>query len=137
MNLTTLATDNITELLVKIIKFTRIRQKILMLNINNIHDPGFVPQDLEVDEFSELMDNAVNEYNFNQRLLFCDTENIKFGTGGALEAEPIVDEYAFELFEESPDEYLELQVDKLLENSLNQRIAAELLKQRQGEFAVF
>jgi flagellar basal body rod protein FlgB len=52
MNLPSLITDNITELLVKIIEFTQRRQKILIRNINNVRSPGFVPKDLAVDEFS-------------------------------------------------------------------------------------
>ena len=137
MNLTALITDNITEVLVKIIEFTQIRQKILTQNVNNIHSAGFVPKDLEVDEFSDLLSNAINEHSQSRRLLFCDTENIKFGTGGSFGVKPVVDKYAKELLEENRDEYLELQINKLLENSLNQRVAAELLKQKQGAISIF
>jgi len=137
MNPPLLITDNITELLVKIIEFTQIRQKILSQNINDIHSPGFVPKDLEVDEFSDLLNNAVDEHGRSQRLVFCDTENIKFGISGSFEAEPIVDKYAKELLEENRDEYLELQINKLLENSLNRIIAAELLRQNQAILSIF
>lgn len=132
MNSPTMITDNVTEVLVKIIEFTQTRQRILTRNINNNHSPGFVPKDLAVDEFSSSLNNAIDEHIRNNRLLLCDTENIKFGISGNFEAEPIVDEYAKELLEENRDEYLELQINKLLENSLNQRVAAELLKQKQG-----
>ena len=137
MNLTSLVTDNIAELLVKIIEFTQSRQKILIRNIDNIHNPGFVPRDLAVDEFSGLLNNAINEHNRSRRLLLCDTENIKFGPAGSFEVRPTVDKYAKELFEENRDEYLELQISKLLENSLNQRVAAELLRQKQGMISIF
>jgi len=137
MNLTSLVTDNITELLVKIIEFTQSRQKILIRNIDNIHNPGFVPKDLAVDEFSDLLNNAINEHNRSQRLLLCDTENIKFGSAGSFEVRPTADKYAKELLEENRDEYLELQISKLLENSLNQRVAAELLRQKQGMISIF
>ncbi len=137
MNLTSLITDNVTELLVKIIKFTQTRQKILTQNINNVHNPGFVPKDLAVDEFSELLNNAINEHIRNRRLVLCDTESIKFGTGGSFEVKPITDKYAKELIEENPDEYLELQTNKLFENSLNQKIAAELLKKKEGMVSNF
>jgi hypothetical protein len=73
----------------------------------------------------------------SQRLILCDTENIKFGTGGCLDARPIIDRQAKELLENNPDDYLVIQVDKLLENSLNQRVAAELLKQKQGLISIF
>ena len=137
MNLPSLITDNVTELLVKIIEFTQIRQKILTQNINNIHSVGFVPKDLDVDEFSDLLNNAIAEHARSRRLLLCDTENIKFGINGSFEVEPIVDKYAKELLEENPDEYLKLQVNKLLENLLNQRVAAELLRQKQAMFSIF
>ena len=137
MNLPSLITDNITELLVKIIEFTHTRQKILTQNINDIRSLGFVPKDLTVDEFSDSLNNAIDEHIENQRLMLRDTENIKFGIRGSLEVKPVVDKYAKELLEENLDEYLELQINKLLENSLNQRVAAELLRQKQGMISVF
>ena len=130
MSLMPLITDNISELLVKIIEFTQSRQKVLILNINNMHYPGFVPKDLAVEEFSELLNKALDEHSRSQCLLLCDTENIKFGAAGSFEVKPAVDKYAKELLEENQEEYLELQTNKLLENSLNQRVAAELLRQK-------
>ena len=50
---------------------------------------------------------------------------------GGFEVKPVIDTYAEELLEENQEQYIKLQIDKLLENSLNQRIAAELLRQRQ------
>lgn len=137
MNLPSLATDNITELLTKIIEFTHARQKILTQNMNNIHSQGFIPKDLNVDEFSEVLKDAVSEHIRNQRLLLRDTENIKFGEEGRIEIRAIPDKYAKEVLENNPDEYIELQINKLLENSLNQRVAAELLRQKQGTASVF
>ena len=58
MNLASLITDNIAELLVKIIEFTRTRHKILARNIYNVESPGFVPKDLVTDEFSDLLNCA-------------------------------------------------------------------------------
>ncbi|MHC4159869.1 MAG: hypothetical protein ACYSSO_12405 [Planctomycetota bacterium] len=137
MNLPSLTTDNISELLFKIIEFTLSRQKILIENIKDIHCCDFVPKDLAVDEFCCQMAGAITEHIRYERLVFCDTENIKFGTAGSFEALPAVDKCAEELLEEDKDEYLRLQVNKLLENSLNQRIAAELLWQRQGMVPIF
>ncbi len=137
MNLTSLITDNITELLVKIIEFTQSRQKILTQNINNIHSSGFVPKDLAVDEFGGLLADAIDEHIRSRRLVLRDTEDIKFGAGGSFKVKPVVDKYAKELFEENRNEYLELQIDKLLENSLNQRVAAELLRHRQETISIF
>ncbi len=137
MNVPLLITDNIAEVLVKIIKFTRTRQKILIRNINSIHTPGFVPKDLAVDEFSDLLHEAIYEHTHNRRLLLRDTESIKFGPAGRFEVKPLIDKYAKELLLEDKNKYLELQIDKLLENMLNYRVAAELLKQKQGIAPIF
>jgi len=137
MNLASLITDNITELLVKIIKFTQARHKILTENITNIHSPGFAPEDLVVDEFSDLLNSAIDEHIANRRLILRDTENIQFGISGSFKVKPVVDKYATKLFEENRDEYIELQKNKLLENALNQRVAAELLRRKQGITSVF
>jgi flagellar basal body rod protein FlgB len=69
MKPSSLVTDNITELLVKIIEFTQTRQKILTQNVNNLHTLGFVPQDLAVDEFSDLLNGAIDEHIRSRRLL--------------------------------------------------------------------
>ena len=131
MNLTSLVTDNITEILVKIIEFTHTRQKIIIRNITNMNNPGFIPKKLAVKEFSNLLNNAINEHIQNQRLLLRDTESIKFGTSGSFEVKPTVDKQCKLLLEQNRDEYLEVQINRLLENSLNQKVATELLKQKQ------
>ncbi len=131
MNLTSLITDNISEILKKIIEFTQARQKILAQNITNLNMPGFIPKELEVNEFSDLLHNAIDEHIRSQRLILQDSENIKFGLSGSFVANPVNDETSKELLEENRDEYIELQVNKLWENSLNQKMAAELLKQKQ------
>ncbi len=137
MNPVSLATDNITELLVKIIEFTESRQKILIGNLKGAHSLGFVPEDLAVDEFSGVLAYAVHEHARSQRLVLYDTENIKFGHGGSFTAEPTADEHAKEVLEADKDEYLELQISKLLENSLNQRTAAKMLRERQKTLLIF
>ena len=137
MNLTSLITDNITEILIKIVKFTQSRQKILIQNIINIHNPGFVPKELEVDEFSNVLNNAIDEHVQNQRLVLCDTENIKFHATGDLELKTIIDERGERLLEENRDEYIEWQIDKLWENSLSQKVAAELLRQKGGTVEIY
>lgn len=137
MNIASLITDNIAELLVKIIEFTRARHKILAQNISNIDNPGFSPKDLVADEFSFLLNSAIDEHIANKRLLLRDTQNIKFGVSGSFTAKPIIDKDAKELLEVNRDEYIEMQKNKLLENVMNQRVAAELLKQKQGMSSVF
>ena len=136
MNLMSLITDNITEILIKIVKFTQTRQKLLIQNIINVRNPGFVPQELEVDEFSDLLNNAIDEHVRNQRLVLCDTENIKFGGSGSIELKPVIDEHGIKLLEEDRDEYIERQINKLWENSINQKVAAELLRQKQGTIPI-
>ena len=136
MNLMSLLTDNITEILIKIVKFTRKRQKILIQNIINIQDPGFIPKELEVDEFSDVLNYAIDEHVRNRRLVLRDTENIKFGSGGGIELKPIIDEHGIKLLEENREEYIERQINKLWENSLNQKFAAELLRQKQGTITI-
>jgi flagellar basal body rod protein FlgB len=131
MNLPTITTDNITEVLLKIIEFTQSRQKILIQNINTMHTAGFAPRDLQVDEFSRLIAQALAEHACNNRLVLQDSENVKFGTNGSFEVTPVIDKEAGMLFEQNRDEYLRCQIIKMLENSLNQRIAADLLKQKQ------
>jgi flagellar basal body rod protein FlgB len=132
MNLMSLITDNITEILIKIVKFTQIRQKILIQNIINVQNPGFIPKELEVYEFSDVLNNAIDEHVRNQRLVLRDTENIKFGASGSIELKPIIDEHGIKLLEQNREKYIVRQINKLWENSLNQKLAAELLRQKQG-----
>jgi hypothetical protein len=76
---------------------------------------------------------AVSEHTSSRRLLLCDGRNVKFGPGGSFKVTPIVDEQAKLLLVENHDEYLRGQISKLLENSLNQRIATQLLRQKQSD----
>ena len=130
MKLSTI-TDNVTELLAKILEFTERRHKILIHNIEAVETPGFVPRDLDVAEFADLMSEAVAEHIRSKRLLLRDSNNVKFGPAGSFKAVPIVDEYAKWLFENDSKKYLKLQIDKLSENLINNRIAGELLDLRQ------
>lgn len=132
MDTLSLVTDNITDLLVKILEFTRLRQKILTHNIHNLNKRDFLPEDMPVQEFSNVVNRALAEHIQHRRLLLCDTQNIRFGEDGKMDITPIADELAKTLLQENQDEYLELQIDKLLENSLNQKLAAQLLKHKQA-----
>lgn len=132
VNLSALVTDNVSELLLKILEFTHNRHKILAENISNLHGTGFVPKDLAVEEFADAMDIAIGEHERNRRLMLRDTENVKFGYNGAFEAKPVVDKYAKQLFENDINSYLELQKKKLAENLLNYRVASKLLRQKQA-----
>lgn len=131
MNQQAVVADNITEVLTKIIEFTSNRQKILTENLHNVHNFGFIPKDLAVNEFSDLLDSAIDEHVRNKRLILCDSKNVTFGQDGVFEAKPVTDSFAQKLLDENKDEYVELQVNKLIENAINQRLAAELLAERQ------
>ncbi len=136
MNLTSLINDNITEILTLFIEFSQARQKILIQNIKNSHIPGFVPKELDVMEFSNLLNFAIDEHIRTNRLVLYDTKNIKFGSDGDFNFTSIEDECCKMLIEDNIDEYFERQIKKLWENSLNQKVAVELLKQKQKPFAV-
>jgi len=125
-----LITDNITDLLVKIIEFTEERQKVLTRNINNIDKKDFIPEDLATAEFSKLMNNAINEHISNNRLVLYDTETIKFGIGGSLDIKATPDGNAEKILRQNREQYLEMQINKLMENALNQKVAAVLLRQK-------
>ena len=136
MNLTSLINDNITEILNLLIEFTQARQKLLIQNIKNSHIPGFVPKELDVKEFSNLLNFAIDEHIRTNRLVLYDTKNIKFGLDGDFNFTSVEDESSKVLIEDNVDEYFELQIKKLWENTLNQKVAVELLKQKQKLFAV-
>ena len=136
MKLQASITDNITDVLVKIIEFTHKRGEIITRNINNVNTFGYLPEDLAVDEFSELLNIAVNEHIKNKRLILCDSQNIKFGHAGSFEVTSVADDHAQGLLQTNKDKYLEMQINKLLENSLNQRVATQLLKQKQDVSAI-
>jgi hypothetical protein len=129
VNLSIHAQDNVSELLLKIIAFTKSRHDLLSENIKGIRTPGFLPMDLQADEFADLMVQAVEEHVKNERLVLCDSDSITFGADGCFEAEPVVDERAMDLFQRDIEMYLQHQMDKLRENLLNQKIAMELLRQ--------
>lgn len=132
MDLLSLIPDNIAEVLVEILRFTELRRRILHDNIHRVDAPAFIPQDMPVREFAEVLNDAIVEHLRNRRLLFRDTMNIAFGANGSTRIRPVADTCAHALLHKSRDEYLELQVNKLLENALNRKVAAELLRQKCG-----
>jgi len=132
MRLSTPVTDNLTEVLSKIQDFTIQRHRVLMANLAGASDPGYRPLDLPVEEFAVIMDMAVTEHTRSSRLLFCDSNNVKFGPAITCSAQPVLDNHAAELLARDKNEYIEHQLTKLSENTLNQKIAVELLKIKQG-----
>ena len=132
MNISSTTTDNITEVLEKIIEFTSRRDKVLTRNIEEFNNDGFVPQDLDVTGFADLMTMAVAEHIQNDRLLLRDNDNIRFGRAGSFEAASVVDGRAAKLLAINRKKYIEMQVSKLSENLVNKRMAMELLDQKHG-----
>ena len=132
MDSLSLVPDNIAEVLVEIIRFTELRRRILHDNIRQVDAPDFVPQDMPVREFAAVLNNAVAEHLRTGRLLFRDTTNIAFGPNGSTQIRSTGDPQALALLQRSRDEYMELQVNRLLENALNRKVATELLRQKCG-----
>ena len=130
MNSASLAMDNITGVLVAVLKFTRSRHKLLVSNMTNARTPGYVPMDLPVNEFAEMMERVVDEGAFNGRIAGCCGDNVRFN------AQPIVDDYIKHLFENDTKEYMKLQKKKIVENLQNQRVAAELLLEKRSAVSV-
>jgi len=135
MNLSITTTDNITEILDKIIKFTERRDKLLNRNIKNVDVSGYIPKDLDIEVFAKLMSYAISEHIRNDRLVLQDTENIRFGQCGNFESLPMVDEYAMHLLSTDRSGYMEFQIQKLSENMINNSVAVELLEHKHGERA--
>ena len=131
MKVTSTTIDNITEILTRIIEFTDRRRDVLTRNLFDYKSNDFVPKDLPVCEFAECMTEAVSEHLRSKRLLMCDRENVRFGAEGTFDTQPVVDHHAEILLQTNTKEYLQMQINKLSENLMNNRIAVELLKQKQ------
>jgi len=127
MNTITEKTENVTELLLQILEFTEQRKEILTRNIFDRYKPEFIPRDLPAAEFAQCLTNALREHLCRNRLLFCDSSHVRFEANGLLEIEPVPDMEAHHLLRNNPTQYLKVQIQKLSENLLNNRIAAELL----------
>ncbi len=123
--------DNMTEVLTRIIEFTERRRDVLTRNMSDYKTEGFRPMDMPVIEFADCMTEAVAEHVSSQRLLLCDRQHVRFGEGGCFDADPIVDEQSETLLVSDIKQYLHLQIQKLSENLMNNKIAVELLKQKQ------
>jgi hypothetical protein len=131
MKLSTTTIDNITEVLTRIVEFTDRRRDVLTRNLFDYKIAGFQPKDLPVCEFAECMTEAVSEHIRSKRLLLCDRKNVSFGEEGSFDVDPIIDLKAKALLKTNTKDYLQMQIHKLSENLMNNRIAVELLKQKQ------
>ena len=130
-------TDNLTELLSRIIDFTDRRKEILTRNLFDYRSCNFVPKDLPVHEFAETLTHALAEHIRNKRLLLEDRQNVHFYGNGDFDAAATVDTEAALLLENDPQAFVHEQISKLSENLIHNRLATELLRQkRQKESSV-
>ena len=130
MKVTTTTIDNITDILTKIVDFTDRRRELLTRNIFDYRTSDFQPKDMPICEFTKCMTEAVTEHLRSQRLLWCDRDNVTFGEMGVFDVLPMIDSEAAALLNTDTKKYLQLQIYKLSENLMNNRIAVELLKQK-------
>ena len=135
MKLSTVTTDNLTEILTKVIEFTDRRGSILSKNILNVNSENFTPKDLDAEGFADLMAGALSEHLINNRILLKDNDNFKFGADGFFEAAPVTDHQAMTLKQNDTKQYLDQQLKRLSENRVNKRIACRLLTQKQRKYS--
>lgn len=128
MNLLSLVTDNLTEVLLKILRFTELRRDVLYHNLQRAEDEGFRPQDMPVVEFAAVLEAAVAEHVHSHRLIFRDTDNIRFGPNGSMELRITPDERAEACLHTDRNAYIRHQKQLWRENTLNQAVAQELLE---------
>jgi flagellar basal body rod protein FlgB len=127
MDLSSLIRDNIDDVLVKIIQFTHIRHKVILENINNYCSVGFVPRQVDVEDFAKVISVALSEHQRTRRLVLCDSESVSFMPNGRLSIKLKIDAAAKRLFEQDFDQYLHLQQQRLNENTINNKTACALL----------
>ena len=129
--------NNITEVLLRIIHYTERRRDVLTRNIFDYRQADYCPQDMPEAEFAQRMTEAVSEHIRSERLLFCDSEHVRFYGGGGFDIQPVPDAQAKDLLSRNVHDYLKLQIQKLSENLMNNRIATELLRHQQQQHSVY
>jgi len=128
MSMTGIVTDHIEELLHLIVRFTRARRRVLTDNVRRMNLAGFVPQDLAIQEFAEQLHGAIEEHRGHRRLMLRDNQHVRFGPNGRLDLSTETDDRAKGLLASDPPAYLEYQTQRLLENTLNERVALAMLR---------
>ena len=132
MNLLSLVPDNLTEVLLKILRFTELRHKVLYHNLQCADEAAFRPQDMPAAEFASVLDHAVAEHLQSHRLVFRDTDNVRFGPSGSMELHATVDERADTLLRTDRKAYVEYEKQLCRENALNRLVAEGLLEMSCG-----
>ena len=131
MQLDATQTDHISELLALVVAFTKTRGQVLANNIRNMDKPGFFPEDLSIEEFSQTIDCAISEYLTHERVVLRDTDTIRFGPNLSLELESVPDTEAHTLLCHNRQDYVAYQTGRLLENALNEKVAMRLLNDKE------
>ena len=130
MDLSSLVQDNIDEILVKIIEFTRLRHEVISANINNCNRPGFVPKRLDGEEFATLISSGLSEHFKTNRLVLEDGQNVSFGSDGDFTITPKFDASAATVYRDDVDSFLLMQKERLSENMINNKQAVALFEQK-------
>ena len=133
MNIPTRQTDNVIEVLTKVLEFTDRRARVLHSNIVNINTENYRPADLDANAFADLMAKALSEHLISDRLILIDSEYIKFGPDGTFDALPFIDTKACELLETNTKLYLKQQMKKISENLMNKKVATQLIERKQSQ----
>jgi flagellar basal body rod protein FlgB len=126
-------TDNVIEVLCKILEFTNRRGKVLHNNIVNINTEDYRPADLDAATFADLMGQALSSHLISDRLILIDSEYIKFGADGTFEALAFTDTEACQLLATDTRQYLKMQMKKISENQMNNKVAVQLIEQKQSK----
>ena len=130
MDLSSLVQDNIDEILVKIIQFTHIRHTVISENIRNCRTAGFVPRFVDAEDFAKVISAALTEHQRNNCLALCDSRTISFLPDGDFRLEYQIDTEAAGLVENDFEAYIQLQKNRLKENSINNKTACALLEHK-------
>jgi flagellar basal body rod protein FlgB len=130
-------TDNLTELLNRIIDFTERRKEVLTRNLFDYRSAGFEPMDLPVHEFADTLTRGLAEYIRNKRLVLEDGPNVHFHDQGEFEAAAVVDNKSLELLRNDTHAYVQEQIQRLSENLIHNRLAVELLRQKRKKETQF
>lgn len=130
MELSSLIQDNVDEILVKIIQFTHIRHTVISDNIRNCRSAGFVPRYIDAEDFAKVISAALTEHQRNKRLALCDSQTINFLPDGDFRLEPQIDTEAAGLMVSDFEAYIQLQKNRLKENSINNKTACALLEHK-------
>ncbi len=124
--------DNaVIELLEIVIEFTRRRGELLRKNIAGVTNSEFVAYEYPVEEFVDMIEKAVAEQIYAERILLEDSECVKFGENGSFEVYPSVDQASNEIFKKDINAYIDFQREKLAENRWLLEQARNLLDELQ------